>query len=207
MLFFPCFTVAYLLSVAQGSALLQSRGLEVEMRELSLYEIKCYHNQKMKEHRHEITVHIKRKCHNAEDVDDLVQEVFLRFFKNLCNTRSVPDHPKAYLYAIAKSVCCDEYRKMKTREGTVSLDENTGLSEQLSDENNQPDDLLIRKEDIAIFKKRINELPEGKMKRTVQLLIEGFSIPEIAQKFNQKRSTISSTITQAKKRLQTLYPA
>ncbi|GCF10701.1 hypothetical protein KDI_42650 [Dictyobacter arantiisoli] len=96
---------------------------------------------------------------------------------------------------------------MKTREGTVSLDENTGLSEQLSDENNQPDDLLIRKEDIAIFKKRINELPEGKMKRTVQLLIEGFSIPEIAQKFNQKRSTISSTITQAKKRLQTLYPA
>ena len=53
--------------------------------------------------------YISRMVYRPEDIDDMVQETFLRAY-NATSTREI-EHPKAYLFRVAKSVAARELRK------------------------------------------------------------------------------------------------
>ncbi|MBP8968309.1 MAG: RNA polymerase sigma factor [Lachnospiraceae bacterium] len=55
------------------------------------------------------------KVGNKTLAEDLTQETFLKYLKSTCT------RPEHYLYTIARNLCIDEYRKVKT----VSLEEET----------------------------------------------------------------------------------
>ncbi|MEG0592195.1 MAG: sigma-70 family RNA polymerase sigma factor [Coprobacillus sp.] len=50
---------------------------------------------------HDILRYIICKCSNIEDVNDILQEVYLEFYKILCKKEITDNHLRAYLYKIA----------------------------------------------------------------------------------------------------------
>lgn len=67
------------------------------------------------------------RLHNRELAEDVTQETFLRYLKNYqCTTTA---SALKYMYTIARNLCVDEYRKLKTE----SLDE--AIQEHAIEEN------------------------------------------------------------------------
>ena len=59
------------------------------------------------------------KLGNSEDAQDITQDVFLNFIRNI-NTYSDRGKPRAFLYTIAKNLCinCNKNRKQDYLEAT-----------------------------------------------------------------------------------------
>ncbi len=76
--------------------------------------------------------HIRRMVLNHDDADDLVQDVFIKVWKNLANFRQ-DAQLYTWLYRIASNECITFLNKKKAK-NNVSLDE---LPEQLTDNLNE----------------------------------------------------------------------
>jgi RNA polymerase sigma-70 factor (ECF subfamily) len=76
--------------------------------------------------------HIRRIVLNHDDADDLVQDVFIKVWKNLANFRQ-DSQLYTWLYRIATNECITFLNKKKNK-NNISLDD---LSEQLSDNLNE----------------------------------------------------------------------
>lgn len=76
--------------------------------------------------------HIRRIVLNHDDADDLVQDVFIKVWKNLANFRQ-DSQLYTWLYRIATNECITFLNKKKAK-NNISLDD---LSEQLSDNLNE----------------------------------------------------------------------
>ncbi|MGO5053344.1 RNA polymerase sigma factor [Lachnospiraceae bacterium LCP25S3_G4] len=66
----------------------------------------------------EILTYCNYHCYDKEYAEDLTQETFVRFFKNLSNYR-YKGKTKNYLYTIAGNLCKDYFKKIKE----IPLDE------------------------------------------------------------------------------------
>lgn len=142
--------------------------------------------------------YIKKMVGNNGDAEDLVQEVFIKVFKN----RKVIDPEagfKSWLYKIATNTVYDWWRKRKTRPETVPLEDYTELPETFSqDESYNIVEDIERQEDIEKALERLK--PNSK---TVILLyyFREFTYEEIAKILNLPLNTIKTHLYRAKKEL------
>lgn len=135
-------------------------------------------------------------------IDDMVQEVFIKFYKNITNI-DPPEKLRPYIYRIARNQCYDELRRMGRRE-SVSLDEEpVELHVSFTQAHLQPkaDDLthwiLLNIE----VREAIDRLPESQRRALILHSEEEMSYAEIAEIEGVSLGTVKSRIYYAKKNL------
>ncbi len=145
---------------------------------------------------------VSRMLRERDEVDDLVQDIFLRAFKNLCRFRG-DSLFSTWLHSIAVNTTLKHLKKRKAR-FTVSLDDpDLGLGDSIPALSNDP----AEDAQAALLKynirKQVDNLP-GKHKIVIVLYyFEEYSCEEIAEILGCSVGTVWSRLHYACKKLRT----
>lgn len=133
---------------------------------------------------------IYSRLFNKDDVDDLVQNAFLDFYKAI--NRFNEDRPVLpYLYEIAKNETKMYFRSKKE---TVSLDESIKTVNHKEENNFLSTDI----------EELLTVLPVDQ-KKALKLLSEGYSYEEIAQKLSRPLNTVRTIIRRGRLKIKKNY--
>lgn len=161
-----------------------------------------------------VFVHLKRKNIPENNTQDLIQEVFLRVFKNIQKSRDESQFNR-WVARIAENVSADYWRRhfadkrdgeMISIETPVNDDGDlNGLTLEgiLRDESpeSRPDEVLLNKEDKQRMAEAIRRLPP-QMRRCLQLCYEqGMSNKEIAEEMGITEGAVKSHLFSARKKV------
>jgi RNA polymerase sigma-70 factor, ECF subfamily len=150
----------------------------------------------------DIRRYIQRKIYDPYAVDDVLQETFLAFYRNLQRIEPV-DNLRPYIFRIARNKSYDDLRKLERNED-VSLDDEPVRMRVSFTEAHQmpkPDDMthwmLLHLE----VQQAIEQLPDTQ-RETLQLFSEEqLSYAEIADIMDVSIGTVKSRLFYAKKNL------
>lgn len=147
--------------------------------------------------------HILKMIKDRDQVEDLVQEAFVKAFDNL-NSYNTNYAFSTWLYRIATNNTIDYLRKKKLK--TLSIDKPMKTKDgemeiQLPDESAGTDREIIRKQRQRIVQNAIDELPE-KYRRVIKLRhMEEKSYKEIADILDAPLGTVKAHIFRARELL------
>lgn len=147
--------------------------------------------------------HIRKMINDPEQVEDLVQETFVKAFDNL-NSYNTNYAFSTWLYRIATNHTIDYLRKKKLQ--TLSIDEplktKSGEMEmQVRDNSAQTDRDIIRKQRKTMVREAIDGLPK-KYRRVIQLRhMEEKSYQEISEILDKPLGTVKAHIFRAREML------
>ena len=98
------------------------------------------------------------KLKNQQQAEDVTQEAFLRFLES--SHYKDDGRPLAYLYTIAKNLCMDEFRRVKTEELKEEV-EQAGFEDTIIERENLRVALasLTKEEEELLLLRYVNELP------------------------------------------------
>lgn len=150
-----------------------------------------------------IYFHILKMVKDKKQVEDLVQETFVKAFDNL-NTYSTNYAFSTWLYRIATNHTIDYLRKKKLK--TLSIDEpvktrDGEIQMQLPDENASTDREIIRKQRQKMVQQAIEDLPK-KYRKVIQMRhMEEKSYQEIADVLDKPLGTVKAHIFRAREML------
>lgn len=123
---------------------------------------------------------IRIRLFDKEDADDLVQNVFVSFYKAV--DRFEADRPVLpYLFEIARNELKMFFRSHKA---SVPLDERMAVSDDTAPSFSDPEELL-------------KELPE-EQRKALGMVYEGYSYEEIAERLGKKINTVRTIIRRAR---------
>ncbi|HET6527851.1 MAG TPA: sigma-70 family RNA polymerase sigma factor [Balneolaceae bacterium] len=154
-------------------------------------------------YRKALNFHIMKMIKNREQIEDLVQETFVKAFDNL-NTYNTNYAFSTWIYRIATNHTIDYLRKKKLQ--TVSMDETiktkSGEMEmQFRDESAGTDRNIIRKQRQTMVRNAIDGLPE-KYRRVIEMRhMEEKSYQEIAELLDLPLGTVKAHIFRARELL------
>jgi RNA polymerase sigma-70 factor (ECF subfamily) len=160
--------------------------------------------------RHERTVFnmLYKLAPDFIDPDDLVQEVFLRLWRNI-GTLQDPRAFRSWLKRVVTNLFYDTLRK-RPSQATLSLDDTVDDSEgderqaiQIADPAAQPDELSERRETAEAIQDAIRNLPQLSKTMIELRENEGLSYIEISDLTRCLIGTVKSRIARARFRLQT----
>lgn len=147
--------------------------------------------------------HIRKMIKEVELVEDLVQEVFMKAFKNL-STYSNDYAFSTWIYRIATNHTIDYLRKKKLQ--TLSINDpyktkDGDVEIQLPDETYATDKKIIKKERKQIVHEAIENLPK-KYKAVIKLRhMEELSYDEISDELDLPLGTVKAHIFRARELL------
>lgn len=147
--------------------------------------------------------HILKMVKDREQVEDLVQESFVKAFDNL-NSYSTNYAFSTWLYRIATNHTIDYLRKKKLQ--TLSIDEpvktrDGDMQMQLEDETAETDRRIIRNQRQVIVQNAIENLPEKYRKVIEMRHMEEKSYQEIADILDLPLGTVKAHIFRARELL------
>jgi RNA polymerase sigma factor (sigma-70 family) len=126
---------------------------------------------------------------DADQAEDLAQEVFLRLLKHR------PRNPRAWLFRVAVNLLRDEARLARGRSRRLTL-----LEVERSEEVDLgPEAEVLRSEEVAHVRHALAELP-SRDQELLLLHFAGFRYSEIADELNLARGSIGSLLTRAQRR-------
>jgi len=161
----------------------------------------------IRKHRTRLFAFIKSRVANAEDAEDLVQDVFYQFLTSF-NTVEPIESAAAWLLTVARNKIIDWYRKRKTLpvgELLRSEDEQAeSIIEALYDPDSNPEILLERLEFWREFGIALEKLPQEQRRVFIKHEIEGYSYKEISDETGISASLLTSRKHDAVVRLRTL---
>ncbi|MCG2589823.1 RNA polymerase sigma factor [Rhodohalobacter sulfatireducens] len=146
--------------------------------------------------------HVLKMVKNHEQVEDLVQEAFMKAFRNL-NSYNTNYAFSTWLYRITTNHTIDYLRKKKLK--TTSIDQPVKTRDgemeiQISDDA-ETDRNIIRKERKKIIHNAINDLPE-KYRRVIEMRhLQELSYQEIADQLDLPLGTVKAHIFRAREML------
>lgn len=124
---------------------------------------------------------------NRSDVEDIFQEVFLKFALHTADFES-DDHERAWLFRVAINSCKDLHKSFWRRR-VSSLEDADMEKLSISDENSEVLDAVLR-------------LKPPKYRDVIYLhYYEGYKAAEIAAILGQKENTIYTWLTRAREQL------
>lgn len=158
-----------------------------------------------KKYKSKIAALIRRMVKDADDIEDLVQEAFIKAYKALPNFQFGYTF-SAWLYRIASNNTIDFLRKKRFQ--MISIDKPMGEDDdyyfEIKDEDPLPDIELISEERKKILNDAINNLPDN-YKEIINLRHkEELDYKEISDKLNIPLGTVKAHLFRARK---TLYEA
>ena len=139
---------------------------------------------------------------NAEDAEDVAQEVFIQVFRSIQNFKAEAKL-STWLYKITTTRALDLLRakKSKKRFGLLKRLWENGNGEEPTveiKEFNHPGVELERKEDAAKLFKAIAELPENQKVAFVLHKLEGLSYQEVSEAMGNSLAAVESLMHRAK---------
>ena len=149
--------------------------------------------------------YLYRMTGNAEDAEDLTQEVFVRMYTSIGSFRAEASL-STWLFRIAGNLCVDAFRRGKRERGLVqSLDagraeDDAGAAEtrDVPDWSREPMTLFARKELGAQIQAALEKLPPKLRSAVVLHDIEGLAYEEIAEVERVPLGTVKSRIFNAR---------
>ncbi len=131
----------------------------------------------------------------SRDVDDAVQEVFLRAYRGLARLAEVASFP-AYLGQIARNYCIDRLRTApKTR--SVSLDEVELDPPDTRGEDESPG----KTERLARLRREIARLPESQRECLLLFYFEEMSYAQMANALGVTEAAVNQRLSRARQQL------
>jgi len=134
------------------------------------------------------------KVSNQERAEDLVQDVFARYWQTLRDGQEV-GNPRAFLFTMARNRIIDWYRKKKEQ----SLDQ---LQEEGLDPIGSGASDIERSAELRSALEAINELDESSRDAVILRFMEGWTPAEIAALTNETSNAISVRLNRAIKKVQ-----
>src|SRR5580700_4755829 len=142
-----------------------------------------------------------------EDVEDVVQQVFLKVFVSL-KRFDLRAAFSTWLYKITVNECWDYLRKKKVRplvyETDLSEDQISRLDGVVSADR-PPQSPMDRAEVHDILDQLLDGLPERDRELLILKEVEGFSVQELAEILNVNVNTIKVRLFRARSRLMDVY--
>ena len=144
---------------------------------------------------------IRRMIKNEEDVQDLVQETFIKAYNALASFQSAYSF-SAWLYRIASNNCIDFHRKRKIQ--IISLNQKHYDSEdeeemEIEDSSYLPDIKMMNEEKKKALQDAFDKLPEN-YKAIMKLRHEeDLDYNEISEKLNLPLGTVKAHLYRARK--------
>ncbi|WP_188208265.1 RNA polymerase sigma factor [Alkalibacillus aidingensis] len=131
------------------------------------------------------------------DVEDLVQEVFIKAIKGL-DKFDGRSSPKTWLFSIARNVAIDEIRKNKRRghDQNVALEDAIGLGH-----HNTPESIISNDESKRELYDSINSLKNNYREVLILRAIKELSINETASVLDWSNQKVRTTYSRALKAL------
>jgi RNA polymerase sigma-70 factor (ECF subfamily) len=147
-------------------------------------------------HESSLRGYLHRKFPELPDVDDLVQETYIRLIK--ARARGKIDEPKPFLFATARNAAFDFFRRRKiaTIEGIADIDlvlvidDKPGVAETVCND-----------QELRILVEAINSLPPRCRQVVALRKIQGLSHAEIAGKLGISHHTVNAQIANGMLRL------
>lgn len=133
---------------------------------------------------------------NREKALDLTQEVFVRMWQSYLSKGKEVEYPKALLYKIAHNILVNSYERDKIYD---SLD---NLSEDGFEVEDQTQKTSFEIKDLN---DALDKLPEKYSDLIMLKYIEGFSIKEIAEMYDETENVISVRLHRALGYLEKIY--
>ena len=144
--------------------------------------------------RHKDTIYamLVKRATNADDVEDLLQEAFMKAFVNI--NRYNPDYDfGAWIYTIARNTFVDFSRTRKSNalnpQNLSPEIDNTAQSSQPT-----PEDYIINAQQRVQIERYISMLPENYRQLFELRFLDEYSYEEIAEKLDMKLGTVKTRI-------------
>src|SRR2546429_473145 len=135
-----------------------------------------------KMHALSIMTYVRRQVVLREDAEDIVLEVFLAALEEKKLSQLEQQQQLAWLRSVANHKCID-YQRRAMRRRAVPLDE---ADETLfTDERHSPEQLVLRNEEDALLRKRLQQLPDHYQTVLQLRFAAGLHSAEIAQHLNK----------------------
>lgn len=186
--------------------------MDVEVIDMSQREKDSLIAHAVKNYGGKLLSFIRPKVNNAEDAEDILQEVWYQF-SNLTNISEIVN-VSAWLYTVSRNKITDSYRRKKTEnlEDFVYEDEDGSFSIKdilLLDDSENPELLAFREEVWKELFATLEELPPKQRLAFVESEIEGKKLQEIADEQGENIKTIISrknyAVKYLRKRMSILY--
>jgi RNA polymerase sigma-70 factor (ECF subfamily) len=166
-------------------------------------------------HRRELQVHCYRMLGSLEDAEDLVQETFLRAWRNRKSFEGRSSF-RAWLYRIATNACLDalERRPRAPRSTQASPSEVPWLQaypdrllEEIAPSEDEPDSAVVAKETIELaFLVAIQHLPPRQRAVLILRDVLGWSAKETAALLEASVASVNSALQRARGSLKQHLP-
>lgn len=140
---------------------------------------------------------------SSEEVDDLLQDAFLRLYHRIYQPASPIEREKlvAYLYTIARNLAIDQYRQKK-RANRIEIDFDGSILQSIPDPSPVPEDVYEEKELQEDRAKAIEKLPQ-KLAEAVKGLLDGKALKIIAQEIGIQVPALKYRLRRARDLLNT----
>lgn len=141
---------------------------------------------------------------NAEDAEDLAQEVFIKVFESVSSFKA-ESKLSTWIYRITVSKCLDQLRKKKRKKRFAFIQSLYGKDDSLiidPPDFFHPGIKTENKENAAALFKAIDKLPVNQKTAFILNKIEELSYREISEIMNSSESAVDSLLQRAKKNLQ-----
>lgn len=134
---------------------------------------------------------------NQADCDEVIQNTFVKIISNRKNLHDARAF-NSWIYRIAYNECMDIYRSNKR--GSAGIDD-ADILEKSSNNDENPDNLVRKKEILETVKKEINELPENMRQVCLLRFVGECSIEEISEIMEIPSGTVKSRLNRARIKL------
>ncbi|MFH0804092.1 MAG: RNA polymerase sigma factor [Candidatus Zambryskibacteria bacterium] len=147
--------------------------------------------------------YIKRLgCKNADDMNDVLQEIFIKVFVNL-NDYDPDLKFSSWLYRIAHNETISFFRKKKVRPNVLDVEDVEEFFDNLADDTNSVE-LAQERYDAGIVQKSLSTLNPKYREVLILRFLEEKSYTEISDILKIPEGTVATLINRGKKELKTI---
>ncbi|MDA0238979.1 MAG: RNA polymerase sigma factor [Proteobacteria bacterium] len=133
---------------------------------------------------------LKKKFPGSCDVDDVIQEAYLRVLK--ARDRDVVQFPRAFLFTVARNLAIDSLRRVEVSR-IIPLAENE--LETVMDDAEAPRETVAREQELEILKMAMETLPERCREIFTLRKIHDMSQSDIARTLGISVNTVTAQIS------------
>ena len=130
---------------------------------------------------------------------DISQDIFIKVYNNIDKFKEEKNF-NSWLLKLSKNYCIDFWRKNKNARKKVELDD-TIRNEAIHGQQQTPEDLLIRGNDINYLRGKLLLLPPDLRTLIIMRDIQDHSYQDISEHFNIPLGTTKSRINRARAKL------
>lgn len=148
-----------------------------------------------------LTQFLRRSGRSKSDIDDLIQDVYVRVCE--AAAKEIPDPAKPFVFTVARNLLIDRLR----REHVVPIETVEDLDAlNVAIDAPGPDQALIAREELRRVQAALDQLPRRAREAVILRKVEGLSWKEIGQRMGIAERTVNRHLTDAMHALaDTLY--